>query len=123
MTKPFVMVDLDRPRRLRYDANALVAVEEVLGRPLQEIIPPDEDRASRQVGFREMRVLLWAGLLHEDPKLTLLQAGELLDLQRMTDIMAKVNEAIAAAFPEAAAVEDSEKNGTAPAAPGAGGAT
>jgi hypothetical protein len=123
MSKPFIMVDLDRPRRLRFDANALVAVEEVLGRPLQEIIPPDEGRASRQVGFREMRALLWAGLLHEDPQLTLQQAGELLDLKQMNDIMAKVNEAITAAFPEAVKDEDAAKNGTAPPAPGAGGAT
>lgn len=120
MSKPFILVDLDRPRKLRFDANALVALEEVLGRTIQEIIPTEADRAAREVGFREMRALLWAGLLHDDPQITLTEAGKLLDLDRMGDIMGKVNEAIAAAFPQPEG--EPSKNGTAPPEPGAGGA-
>ncbi|MFW6079005.1 MAG: hypothetical protein ACODAE_05250 [Gemmatimonadota bacterium] len=58
-------------RRLRYDFNALCDLEDALGRPLSAL---SEDSA----GFREIRAMLWAGLIHEDPDLTLRDAGALL---------------------------------------------
>jgi len=112
------MVNLGgRDRRLRFDANALAAVEEVLGKPLHELFPAGEEgAAAKQLGFREMRALLWAGLLHEEERLNLRQAGELLDLERLEEIMGRVTEAVELAFPQTQLQGEPEKNGDPPAA-------
>lgn len=64
-------ITLDRERRLRYDANALADAEERLGMGLGKII-------HQEASFALIRVLLWAGLKHEDRRLTPEAAGTLL---------------------------------------------
>ena len=85
--KPFVEINLDKPRRLRYTINALVALEEKLGKPISAI-----DRT--KIGIKEFRLLLWAGLIHEDPNLTEEKVGELMDEADINYIAEKINEAI-----------------------------
>jgi len=72
-------ITLDRPRHLRYTANAIADVEEVLGEGIGPLIS-----SSRKVGFRHARAFLWAGLKHEDRKLQapggLERAGDLIDI-------------------------------------------
>ncbi len=68
-----VDITLDRPRRLRLDHNALVTVEELIGKPISRIV------AGGELGFREIRALVFAGLRHDDRRLTLERVGELLD--------------------------------------------
>lgn len=69
-----VLVMLDRERHLRLDSNALADIEQVFNdTPMGELLRPS------RLGVQVMRALLWAGLRHEDPKLTLRQAGELMD--------------------------------------------
>lgn len=69
--KPSVLIELDRPRNLRLDTNALVKLEEILGRPISAL---DDN-----VGMTEMRAILYAGLIHEDKSLTLETVGDLMD--------------------------------------------
>ena len=88
--KPSVLIELDRPRNLRMDTNALVKVEELLGRPISTF---DENNT----GIKEMRILLYAGLLHEDKILTLDMAGDLMD-GRTAYVSTKINEALNLAF-------------------------
>jgi hypothetical protein len=66
-----VSIKLDKQRKLKYTFNAFCELEDVLGRPISEI----------KDGFKlkDLRALLWAGLLHESPDLTLEDAGELMD--------------------------------------------
>lgn len=84
--KPSVLIELDRPRNIRLTTNALVKVEEVLGKPLSEI--------GTAIGLKEIRALLWAGLLHEDSRLTLDDAGNLIDQADFEYVSSKVGEAI-----------------------------
>ncbi len=84
--KPSVLIELDRPRNIRLTTNALVKVEEVLSKPLSEI--------GVAIGLKEIRALLWAGLLHEDKTLTLETVGDLIDEADFEYVSTKVGEAI-----------------------------
>lgn len=88
--KPSVLINLDRPRNIRFDTNALVKAEEVLKKPLPMI--------GTNFGFRETRALLWAGLLHEDKYLTLDEVGDLMDICGPAVATEKVYEAANLAF-------------------------
>ncbi len=67
-----VLIVLDRERHLRYDINALVDLEAVTGLNLAQRV------AIHLVNLGAIRAFLWAGLKAEDPKLTLAEAGALL---------------------------------------------
>lgn len=86
--KPFVMIELDKPRRIRFDTNALCEVEEYLKKPLSSI------DYQKELGIKELRLLLWIGLKHEDKTLTLQKVGELMDLADYGEIGAKIAEAL-----------------------------
>lgn len=74
----FVEVTLDKPRRLRFGTNAICALEENLGRTFDIIMGPNA-----QMGMRELRAILWAGLLHDKGEngkpLSIEEIGDILD--------------------------------------------
>jgi len=93
-----VAIQLDRERHLLYDVNALIALGEELGLNLmtkegwEELAGKMETPAPAHMtdtpkpvfvpavpSFKKVRAIVWAGLLHEDPTLTVLQAGALLN--------------------------------------------
>jgi len=88
--KPSILIELDQPRNIRLNTNALVKVEEVLGKPLSEF--------GAAFGLKEIRALLWAGLLHEDRKLSLDDVGDLIDEAGFEYVSTKVGEAISIAM-------------------------
>src|SRR4030095_12219520 len=61
--KPIVVKIGDRERTVKYDLNALCLFEEETGLPL--------DQALKSMKMKNVRALLWAGLIHEDPLLTI----------------------------------------------------
>lgn len=83
-----VAIELDKPRRLKYDVNALASIEEAMGGLTL-------GQAFRTPGIRAIRALLWAGLRWEDRQLTLEGAGDILqaylegggDVDKLTDAM------------------------------------
>jgi hypothetical protein len=81
ITKP-VTIALDRERQLIYDLNAICSFEDATGQSVIE--------ALRNLTMVNIRALIWAGLLADDPDLTLTQAGGLI---RFTDI-ASVTQAL-----------------------------
>ena len=96
MSKPFVLVNLDKPRKLRYTTNALVMLEESLGKPIGEIM---NNFANGLYGFKDIRNLLWAGLLDEDSSLTPEDAGNLIDeAEDFADVVSKIGEALQESF-------------------------
>lgn len=74
---------------LRYDANALASVEDVLGRPITAI-------TEAAMGLRELRALVWAG--SGGAYATVQEAGAAIPLDRLTEVAGAVGEAIASAF-------------------------
>ncbi|GIP38638.1 hypothetical protein J31TS4_19180 [Paenibacillus sp. J31TS4] len=87
----YVAITLDKPRYLRYKSNSLKALEKELGIKITRL-------DTKNMGITEMIALLWAGLLHEIPDLTLEQAGDLLDETDMAEVMSKCGEALTLAF-------------------------
>lgn len=84
----YVEIELDKKRKLRYDFNAMCELEDVLGRPLQEL-------SDKNLRMKDMRAMLWAGLLHQDPDLDILEVGNLIDeAESMQYVAEKVAEAI-----------------------------
>lgn len=67
----YVSVELDKPRRLRFDINAISDAEEELGTGIGKAL-------QMRAGIREIRALLWAGLKWEDRGLTLERTGYIL---------------------------------------------
>jgi len=59
---------------VKYDINALCSLEQELGnKSLQEIF------SSESLNFSWIRSVLWAGMLHGDPKITPKKVGRMLD--------------------------------------------
>lgn len=70
-----IEIHLDKIRHLRLGLNALAALENELGASIQSVFSDIES-----VGFTHIRGILWAGLLHEMPDLTVVEAGELFEV-------------------------------------------
>lgn len=67
----YVSVKLDKQRKFKYTFNALCELEEALGRGFSEM--------KDNFKMKDLRSIVWAGLLHESPELTLEDAGKLID--------------------------------------------
>lgn len=100
----FVDINLDKPRKLRFDLNFIAELEEIYDLPLSRIMEIYSDQESKGFGFRDLRKVVLAAVVHEEPGMTLKGIGTLLmgqDLERLTEtIMNALSAAIAG--PEAA---------------------
>jgi hypothetical protein len=94
-----VNIELGGKRRaLRYDLNALVALEEELKISIQDL----GSLLGGSVRLKDLRAILWAGLIHEDAALTPKSVGALISgPQEMAEIGKAIKAAIEAAFPPA----------------------
>jgi hypothetical protein len=69
-----VDITLDKPRRIRFDVNALDTLDQALGgMPLMEMI-----RLLSQGSVRASKLALWVGLRHEDRNLTPDRVGNMM---------------------------------------------
>ena len=78
-----VLIQLDRPRTLLFTLTSLVRLEETLGQNVLE----DDFWKNLKMTLKEVRVLVWSALLHEDPELTLEEAGNLVEIHRMGEVV------------------------------------
>ncbi len=90
--KKTVTIELDKARNLRYGINALVKVEELIGKPLTQL-------DLEHISIKDLRAILFAGLYHEDKALTPELTGELIDeYSSINDVAVKLGEAFTLAF-------------------------
>ena len=90
-----VTLTLDRERTLRLDFNALCALRKETGQnPLSPSFWADFDDVLK------LRATLWAALIHEDPKLTVEQVGNLIDMKRIAEIADALAGPVSAAMPD-----------------------
>jgi len=93
--KQAVSIELGGKRRsLRYTFNSLVALEEEFGIPIANF----DKILGGTISLKQVRALLWAGLLHEDKSLRPEDVGEWIDISRLNDITTKIEEAITLSF-------------------------
>ena len=116
-----VKIQLDVPRRLRYDANAMAELTDYLGEDKVRVI-----QSLTKAPLSTLRAVLWAGLIHDDEELAIyprkgvLQVGRLIDKapgktlpDKMVYVGQKIEEAIIEAFPEFKdALESAKKKGS-----------
>ncbi|MGE5589200.1 MAG: GTA-gp10 family protein [Bacillota bacterium] len=74
---------------LRFTTNALVELEQTLGVPVSKL--------PERPGIREIRAMVWAGLLHRGP-MTLEQVGAVIDEAGLQEAAQAVGEAMRLAF-------------------------
>ncbi len=72
--KQSIIVNIDRPRRMRFSTNAMIVAEELSGLNILDI-----DLNGAKAGFKAMLALIFAALWADDNDLTLQRAGELAD--------------------------------------------
>lgn len=83
-----------KERTLRYTLNAMTELEDRYGSVEEAFKQLEEGR------IKAVRCVLWAGLIHEDPTLTELEVGNLIDMRYMSDLMNSMNNAIDNDMPE-----------------------
>ncbi len=108
-TAPRTPITLDRPRYLQYDFEAYAAIEDKLGATILNTSTFWENLSSKN-----FPVVLWAGLLDEDPTLKFEDLKAMIRKWRPEPLIIKVLEAWRASEPEAA------KANPTPEAPAAG---
>lgn len=101
--------------RLRYDLNALVALEDAFGVSalglfdrLFSVTPEDQEAIregrmtdadlSKKIRVSDLRTLLWAGLIHDRPALTREEVGALITLDALPEVVTRCIEALSASF-------------------------
>lgn len=88
VSTPTVDIQLDKPRKILYDFNSLVLIEEQVGIGFNDFIQ------NWKPNLKTIRIVLWAGLVHEDSGLTLDQVGKIIPVARMGEVSTKVTEAM-----------------------------
>lgn len=89
-----VPVDLDKRRHLVYDLNSFAELEERFGsidEAMEEI---------RKGKIKSIRLVLWLGLLNDDPELTEQQTGSIILIPELPMLTDKIFEAIGVSLPE-----------------------
>ena len=87
-----VTIELDRPRTLRYGMNALIKIEELIGKSLAKL-------DFEEMAIKDLRTIVYAGLFHEDKELTPEKCADLIDdYSDIATAAEKVGEAITLAF-------------------------
>lgn len=93
-------------RTLRYTNAALVRLEDETGKTVMEM----GERLTAG-SLKAITCLVWAGMLHAEPSLTLDEAAERVDLQRLEEIATAAGEAIEAALGPASKNGDGSAEG------------
>lgn len=90
---------------LRYDTAAFMALEESSGLTLGEV-----QSAMTKLSVRTIVSIVWAGLLHAEPKLTVATVADRIDLKDLEPIAEAVGKGFEHAFGEIEATDDDEGN-------------
>ncbi|MBY6275377.1 hypothetical protein [Symbiobacterium thermophilum] len=79
---PVVPIELDKPRNLKFTLNSMVLFEKHTGKRFNQV--------ENGLSMEELRILLWACLIHEDPDLTPEQVGDMIhagNLERVAEAL------------------------------------
>lgn len=96
---PSVVLQLDRPRKWQFDANAFIALQQALGEKAFDRIfalSPAGDAPLKVTAetIEVFRGLLYCGLVSDDPEATLQSIGKLVTPRTMMDQLPQILEAM-----------------------------
>jgi hypothetical protein len=92
---PMAEIELDKKRNLVFDYEAMIQIEEAL--PGESTFNPD---FWAKITAKKMRVILWAGLLYEDPTLSIDQVKAFIKGKNPAEITQKIMVAWGLSKPE-----------------------
>lgn len=99
MANPFkgeVAIEVDgQSHKLSYSVNAIIELEEALGKPLEEIVAM-MNGAPR---LRDMRVMFWAALIDHQPGVTLEDAKRILSRMSPNEMGEAIGRALTHSLP------------------------
>jgi hypothetical protein len=98
--RPGVRIMLDRERILSLDLNAMIAFEEATGK---SFLAGEVD--VENIGQKELRPLIWACLLSDDPELTQREVGVWINLANAGTLIRAFRESLRLSLPGKEAVE------------------
>jgi hypothetical protein len=75
-------------RTIKFTLNALAELEDKFGS-----VQAAFDKLEKENSMKALRAVLWAGFLHEDPNLTELTVGNLIDIAYMQELVDSLEEA------------------------------
>jgi|GEM_PF-5723719 len=101
-----IIIQLDRPRKLEYKFRSWRYLEDRFGSMEAVLAAVDSLRQKRGPVLENLLYLLWAGLIQEDPSLTVEQVEDWLDAFRFPEYALAVSQAIVRAFPPKGANEN-----------------
>lgn len=91
--KAVLVTCLDKPRYLLYDLNALAVLEEEFDINLMaDDLEPDDYNTPKN-----LRAIIYAGLIHEDEDLTPEDVGKMVQLDKLGELVGAFGEAFAKA--------------------------
>ena len=87
-------VKLDKSRTLKFTNRAAFELEAELGMPVVEFL----SKGGEGLGVREITKIVWAGLLHSDPSLTVDQVVDMIPLSNYASVAEVAFKALTAGF-------------------------
>lgn len=88
----YTPVELDKVRNFRYGMKAISIIEKKFKKPISKV---DFDNLTME----DTATIIWAGLIHEDNKLTVERVMDLIDDKgNLQEVMKCMSEAMSAAF-------------------------
>jgi hypothetical protein len=95
--KPDVIINLDKPRKLRFDLNAMVAFEQSTGKNLF-----NDNVFQSKMSIADIRALLWAclqGDFQDNEELTEKDVGALVTMDNLMEVSTQLGKAFQLAMP------------------------
>ncbi len=102
-------VSLGQKWTLRYSTNALCELEEASGMGAIELANSLADESSLKL--KNLRHMLWAGLLENHPGIQAVQAGQIIDELGFGEVGDRIGEAFTLAFPSDDDAEEDQTEG------------
>ncbi|MFC6644139.1 hypothetical protein ACFQBQ_00740 [Granulicella cerasi] len=104
---PTVYLDIaGKKRKLLFDFNAIIKVEELTGINLLQAVVSDLEA-------KNIRALLYASLLHDEPNLTIEEVGSWITLKNLANIRTAINTAWFASIEDIEKIDDDSSSGEA----------
>lgn len=97
-------IELDKVRNFKYGMRAISLVEKKFKKPISQV-------DMNSLTMEEMATIIWAGLVHEDNKLTVDKVIDLIDeYSNVTKVFVTAGDALNKAFNGEEPEEEKEKN-------------
>ena len=99
-----LIIDLDKPRKIKFSMNALIAASKDISKmdkkpcTVQVLLSKFFSMKPNEVTFEDIRFLAWCGLKHDDPTITLEKVGDIFDLPAFGKFGAQIESLFFASF-------------------------